>query len=222
MCRALLHEAIESWLKKSRNSEALAESSLQKIDSSITPESSASEPPQQSRNSQSRTASPTRRGSPPLTTKISFPTIREHPNDRTIGESIPFTVSPPTPAGSNSIAQAFSSSPPSHSGRPNLRTMPSKQSSSKSIATVNEAPQGRSPSSGAPGATQQARNKERDRDKDKDRDLGVPGGQASASPKEKRTGFLGILANKKGRDKSPRRENGVLGKEGARIVISEG
>lgn len=42
---------------------------------------------------------------------------------------------------------------------------------------------------------------------------------------EKPTGMLGFLSRKKGRDRSPKalkeRERGVLGKEGARIVLKD-
>ena len=39
----------------------------------------------------------------------------------------------------------------------------------------------------------------------------------------KPTGMLGFLARKRGRDRSPKpQEQGVLGKEGARVVISSG
>ena len=38
---------------------------------------------------------------------------------------------------------------------------------------------------------------------------------------EKPTGMLGFLSRKKGRDRSPKaKERGVLGKEGARVIIS--
>lgn len=43
--------------------------------------------------------------------------------------------------------------------------------------------------------------------------------------KEKAAGMLGFLSRKKGRDRSPKakeKERGVLGKEGARVVISSG
>lgn len=42
---------------------------------------------------------------------------------------------------------------------------------------------------------------------------------------ERSPGMLGFLSRKKGRDRSPKgkeRERGVLGKEGARVVISSG
>lgn len=42
---------------------------------------------------------------------------------------------------------------------------------------------------------------------------------------EKPAGVLGFLGRKKGRDRSPKakqRERGVLGKEGARVIISHG
>ena len=42
---------------------------------------------------------------------------------------------------------------------------------------------------------------------------------------EKPAGMLGFLSRKKGRDRSPKakpKERGVLGKEGARVVISSG
>lgn len=42
---------------------------------------------------------------------------------------------------------------------------------------------------------------------------------------EKPSGMLGFLGRKKGRDRSPKakeKERGVLGKEGARVVISHG
>jgi len=42
---------------------------------------------------------------------------------------------------------------------------------------------------------------------------------------EKPAGMLGFLSRKKGRDRSPKgkeKERGVLGKEGARVVISHG
>jgi serine/threonine kinase 32 len=38
---------------------------------------------------------------------------------------------------------------------------------------------------------------------------------------EKPSGMLGFLSRKKGRDRSPKaKERGVLGKEGARVIIS--
>ncbi|KAF2429319.1 camp-dependent protein kinase [Tothia fuscella] len=48
------------------------------------------------------------------------------------------------------------------------------------------------------------------------------GDKSSGDEREKRpSGMLGFLARKKGRDRSPKaREKGVLGKEGARVVIS--
>ena len=49
---------------------------------------------------------------------------------------------------------------------------------------------------------------------------------AEARRNEKPAGMLGFLSRKKGRDRSPKavkeRERGVLGKEGARVVISHG
>lgn len=43
----------------------------------------------------------------------------------------------------------------------------------------------------------------------------------AAPPTEKPTGMLGFLSRKKGRDRSPKaKERGVLGKEGARVIIS--
>ena len=42
---------------------------------------------------------------------------------------------------------------------------------------------------------------------------------------EKPAGMLGFLSRKKGRDRSPKgkeKERGVLGKEGARVIISHG
>ena len=42
---------------------------------------------------------------------------------------------------------------------------------------------------------------------------------------EKPSGMLGFLSRKKGRDRSPKgkeKERGVLGKEGARVIISHG
>ena len=47
----------------------------------------------------------------------------------------------------------------------------------------------------------------------------------AATGNTKPAGMLGFLSRKKGRDKSPKgkqRERGVLGKEGARHVISQG
>ncbi|KAI7564636.1 hypothetical protein KC317_g6927, partial [Hortaea werneckii] len=49
--------------------------------------------------------------------------------------------------------------------------------------------------------------------------------QAAAGGGSKPPGMLGFLSRKKGRDRSPKakqRERGVLGKEGARVVISHG
>jgi serine/threonine kinase 32 len=41
------------------------------------------------------------------------------------------------------------------------------------------------------------------------------------APPEKPSGMLGFLSRKKGRDRSPKaKERGVLGKEGARVIIS--
>jgi serine/threonine kinase 32 len=50
----------------------------------------------------------------------------------------------------------------------------------------------------------------------------TPGNMSSGDEREKRpSGMLGFLARKKGRDRSPKaKERGVLGKEGARVVIS--
>ncbi|KAI7125189.1 hypothetical protein KC352_g32219, partial [Hortaea werneckii] len=48
---------------------------------------------------------------------------------------------------------------------------------------------------------------------------------AAAGGGSKPPGMLGFLSRKKGRDRSPKakqRERGVLGKEGARVVISHG
>lgn len=61
-------------------------------------------------------------------------------------------------------------------------------------------------------------------------DMATQGQAKVASPGEERrserpTGMLGFLSRRKGRDRSPRgkeRERGVLGKEGARVVISHG
>lgn len=49
--------------------------------------------------------------------------------------------------------------------------------------------------------------------------------QQANAPGSKPAGMLGFLSRKKGRDRSPKakqRERGVLGKEGARVVISHG
>jgi len=50
---------------------------------------------------------------------------------------------------------------------------------------------------------------------------GTRNGERDGKEKEKPSGMLGFLSRKKGRDRSPKaRERGVLGKEGARVVIS--
>ena len=49
--------------------------------------------------------------------------------------------------------------------------------------------------------------------------------QAAGGGGSRPPGMLGFLSRKKGRDRSPKakqRERGVLGKEGARVVISHG
>ena len=53
----------------------------------------------------------------------------------------------------------------------------------------------------------------------------VPGEDANGEPKgqPKPHGVLGFLSRKKGRERSPKpQEPGVLGKEGARVVINSG
>lgn len=61
--------------------------------------------------------------------------------------------------------------------------------------------------------------REKDKDKDKDKPRGDDGLGETTSPKDRKSGLLGILSSKKGREKSPKRENGVLGKEGARVIL---
>lgn len=53
----------------------------------------------------------------------------------------------------------------------------------------------------------------------------VDGESARDKRAERSPGMLGLFSRKKGRDRSPKgkeKERGVLGKEGARVVISSG
>lgn len=161
-----------------------------------------------------RAVSPTGTGSPPLSSKFSYRSLND-PSSTDKHDPPPFSLNAPPPAASSAQAAALSSSPPSSSMRPKIRGRGSRRSSKAVPSAADRATEA------SPGPSRHKLTI-RDKDRDRDKDKGGDGHGDSTSPKEKKSGFLGILSSKKGRDKSPRRENGVLGKEGARVIISGG
>lgn len=132
--------------------------------------------------------------------------------------SIPYGVNAPAGGASSLQAAVMGSSPPSSTSRPNIKDKSGRKNSK--AATDAESRTLESTFLGPTKSRIGGKEKEKDKDKDKSKGGDAPGD--TTSPKEKKSGFLGILSSKKSRDKSPRRENGVLGKEGARVIISGG
>jgi len=190
-------------------------------------------------HSPSVTGTNTEVGSPPLVTQISTPTMRTeastqdlcHPpaTTRALSELGTMQANALVAAASSIAAPQHSVSPPiPHQGSPQqqkiIRPTPSPRSKSVSVSNfrntnkASAAPSTSTSVSMTPKSTRQVLSADSAAD--------ISG---SGKSKDKKGGFLGILGKKSGgggsgmmgREKSPKRvlENGVLGKDGARVVV---
>lgn len=192
-------------------------------------------PRSQTPGSSSRTRSSTHspNGSPPLpatamTTNFAVPAGQSPPH----GEYFP---APPPPT---SDAHQSSRDPPREAAVSTLSkgrsiryedtAMPAQMPSTNAThsASRSHRPRGSTRSTSMGGGVQVVLNEQGSWSDMANQSAGMVDPNADPRRQDKPAGMLGFLSRKKGRDRSPKavkeRERGVLGKEGARVVISHG